>query len=207
MADFIPGAMSFFFADDLAAVIAGQIGIKFTEQCIDLERRLRTFFEQLEFYSMLAVQPINYIKAQIMFSTRALCYPNPMPVIRCGEHIIEWVSSFKYLGYWLTTKLGWGYVISKTFMQIRQRVAMMKRVRIYGTSSLQLRRILFSTFILPYFTWTFEIYPLFTETQRTTLNHFYYTLLKRVYRRQCWNDLTFSMLYKEKSLDDCCYKY
>ena len=30
MADFLPMTMSFFFADDLAAVIAGQIGIRFT---------------------------------------------------------------------------------------------------------------------------------------------------------------------------------
>ena len=29
MADFIPGTMSFFFADDLAAVLAEQIEIKF----------------------------------------------------------------------------------------------------------------------------------------------------------------------------------
>ncbi|CAF3816667.1 unnamed protein product [Rotaria sp. Silwood1] len=79
MADFIPGAMSFFFADDLAAVLAGQIGLKFTEQCVDLERRLQKFFEQLEFYSILAVQPINYSKTQFMFSARAVCYRNPMP--------------------------------------------------------------------------------------------------------------------------------
>ncbi|CAF4662791.1 unnamed protein product, partial [Rotaria sp. Silwood2] len=37
MADFIPGAMSFFFADDLVAVLAAQIGVRFTDQCIDLE--------------------------------------------------------------------------------------------------------------------------------------------------------------------------
>ncbi|CAF3324358.1 unnamed protein product [Rotaria sp. Silwood2] len=112
MADFIPGAMSFFFADDLAAVLAGQIGLKFTDQCLDLERRLQTFFKQLEFYSVLAVQPINYSKTQTMFSARAVCYPNPMPEVRCGDNAIEWVSSFKYLGYWLTTKLGWGNVIA-----------------------------------------------------------------------------------------------
>ncbi|CAF1168797.1 unnamed protein product [Rotaria sordida] len=106
MADFIPGAMSFFFADDLAAVLAVQMGIKFTEECIDLERRLHTFFEQLELHSILAVQPINYTKTQIMFSARAVCYPNPLPVILCGDYIIEWVSEFKYLGYWITTKLG-----------------------------------------------------------------------------------------------------
>ncbi|CAF1462629.1 unnamed protein product [Rotaria sordida] len=106
MADFIPGAMSFFFADDLPAVLAGQTGIKFIEECIDLERRLHTFFEQLELHSILVVQPINYTKTQIIFSARAVCYPNPLSVIRCGDYIIEWVSAFKYLGYWITTKLG-----------------------------------------------------------------------------------------------------
>ena len=152
MADFIPGTMSFFFADDLAAVLAEQIEIKFTEQCMDLERRLHTFFEQLEIYSLLAVQPINYTKAQIMFSARAAHYPNPLPVIRCDDHIIEWVSSFKYLGYWITTKLGWGNVISKACIKVRQRTAILKQIRIYGTSSIQLRRVLFSAFLLPYFT-------------------------------------------------------
>ena len=48
MAKFLMMVMSFFFADDLAAVIAGQIGILFTDQCLDLERRLHSFGEQLE---------------------------------------------------------------------------------------------------------------------------------------------------------------
>ncbi|CAF2374128.1 unnamed protein product [Rotaria sp. Silwood2] len=107
MADFIPKAMSFFFADDLAVVLAGRIGIKYTDQCIDLERRLQMLLEQLEFYSILAVQPINYSKTQAMFSARAVWYPNPMSQLRCGGHSIEWISSFKYLGYSLTTKMGW----------------------------------------------------------------------------------------------------
>ncbi|CAF3995214.1 unnamed protein product [Rotaria sp. Silwood1] len=42
MADYIPGTMSFFSADDLAAELAGPIGIR-----------------QLEFYSILDVPPIN----------------------------------------------------------------------------------------------------------------------------------------------------
>jgi hypothetical protein len=59
MGAFIWMVMPFFFADDLAAVIAGQIGIRYTDQCIDLERRLPSFFDHLEYYSALAVQPIN----------------------------------------------------------------------------------------------------------------------------------------------------
>ena len=114
---FIPGAMSFFFADDLAAVLAGQIGVRLTTQCIDLERRLQFCTKKLEYYSILAVQPINYSKTQVMFSARAVGYPNPMSYLCCGDQTIEWISSFKYLGYWLTKKLGWGNIISKTRLQ------------------------------------------------------------------------------------------
>ncbi|CAF4592411.1 unnamed protein product, partial [Rotaria sp. Silwood2] len=124
MADYIPGAMSFFFADDLAAVLAGQIGVRFTDQCVELERRLQTFLDQLELYSILAVQPINYSKTQVMFSARAIGYPNPLPPVHCGDHMVEWISSFKYLGYWLTTKLGWGNMIGKTRIAVRQRTAL-----------------------------------------------------------------------------------
>ncbi|CAF4467708.1 unnamed protein product [Rotaria socialis] len=59
MGDFMPGAMSFFFADDLSAVLTGQIGNRFKNQRKHLECRLHTLFEQLEFYAILAVQPIN----------------------------------------------------------------------------------------------------------------------------------------------------
>ncbi|CAF1524640.1 unnamed protein product [Didymodactylos carnosus] len=95
MGDFIPMAMSFFFADDLAAVVAGQIGIRFTDQCTDLERRLHSFFERLEF-------------------------PNPMPELKCGNETIGWVAIFKYLGYWITTKLGWWNIIGKIRLSVRQ---------------------------------------------------------------------------------------
>ncbi len=70
-----------------------------------------------------------------------------------------------------------------------------------------IRRVLFSTFVLPYFTWLFGIYPLFTDTQRMELNHLYFTLLKRVYRCQFWEDLLFSSIYNERTLDDLCFAY
>ncbi|CAF4520684.1 unnamed protein product [Rotaria sp. Silwood2] len=130
MADYLPGEKSFFFADDLAAVFAGQIGIRFTNQCIDLERRLQNFLDQLELYSILSVQPINYSKTQAMFSARAVSYPNPLSQVRCGDHSLEWITSFKYLGYWLSTKLGWGSIIRKTTLIVRQRTALVNSFRI-----------------------------------------------------------------------------
>jgi len=108
MEDFIAMAMSFFFADDLAAVIADQIGIRFGDQFIDLEHRLHSFLECLEFYAILSVQPINYVKTNAMFSARAISYPNPMPVLKFGNEFIEWVALFKYLGCWISTKLDSG---------------------------------------------------------------------------------------------------
>lgn len=96
MRDFIPGAVSFFFADDLAAVIAGQMGVKFSEQCLDLENRLHEFFTQLEFYSILACQPISYSKTQAMVSARVVCYPNSLSEVNCGSHQIDWTTSYKY---------------------------------------------------------------------------------------------------------------
>ncbi|CAF4383409.1 unnamed protein product, partial [Rotaria magnacalcarata] len=55
--------------------------------------------------AILSVQPINYIKTQAMFSARVVNYPNPMPRISCGGYAIEWVKTYKYLGYWVTTKI------------------------------------------------------------------------------------------------------
>ncbi|CAF3275258.1 unnamed protein product [Rotaria sp. Silwood2] len=81
---FLCMAMSFFYADDLAVVIAARIGIQFTKQCIDLECRLNPFLVLLEFYAILFAQPINYIKTQAVFFARAFNYPNPMPRISCG---------------------------------------------------------------------------------------------------------------------------
>ena len=207
MADYIPGAMSFFFADDLAAVLAGQIGICFTDQCIDLERRLQVFVDQLEFYSMLAVQPINYSKTQAMFSARSIGYPNPMPKVQCGDNRIEWITSFKYVGYWLTMKLGLGNMLGKIRTTVRQKTAMVNSFKISGTSSARLRRVLFPTFVLSHFKWVFGIFPLLTESQRSDLSHLYFTLLKRILHCQHWEDLIFSSIYKEKLLEDHCYKY
>ena len=83
MAEFLPMAMAFFFADDLAAVIAGQVGMRFTDQCIDLERRLRSFYEQLELYSILEVQPINYPEdpSDVPCSSYPLSEPNAGPSV------------------------------------------------------------------------------------------------------------------------------
>ena len=198
MGDFLTEAIWHFFADDLA----GRVGVRYTDQCLDLANRLNTFFDQLEFYSILAVQPINYSETQAMWPARAIGYPNPMPDLRCGGHVIEWVRECKYLGYNLTTKLGWRGMLTRFAFKIWQRTAMINSCRISGTSSPSLWCVLFSTFVLPLFTCLFAIFPLITERQQSNLSHLYFTCLKMGYHCLQWEDLIFCVLYQEQPLLD-----
>ncbi|CAF1500132.1 unnamed protein product [Didymodactylos carnosus] len=61
--------------DAHAAVLAGRIGVRYTEQCIDLERRLKLLCDQLEFYAILSVQPVNFSKTEALWSARAIGSP------------------------------------------------------------------------------------------------------------------------------------
>ncbi|CAF2036101.1 unnamed protein product [Rotaria magnacalcarata] len=83
---------SFLFADDLAAVLGGRIGDKFTSQCINLEKRLKRFLDDLEFYSILTVQPINLTKTEALWSARAI--GPPKFDIRRIFHCLHWSDSF-----------------------------------------------------------------------------------------------------------------
>ena len=49
MGEFLGFCLSHFFADDLAAVLAASIGMKYSTQCLDLEKKLNLFFDNLLF--------------------------------------------------------------------------------------------------------------------------------------------------------------
>ncbi len=205
MWSFLESSLPNFFADDLACVIGGRIGVKYTLQCLDLEAKLKKLFDYLEFYSALSVQPINYEKTELMWTARAV--GGPKFDISMGGHQIKWANNFRYLGYHLSCKMGWSKMIDIYKRKIRQRVAIVKSSRMYGTSSKSFRRLLFSTYVRPLFTWLFSIYPLFTDYQRDDLGHFYYTCLKRALGVPFWNDFLFAYIGEEKSLENLCAKY
>ena len=207
MGDALPMAISSFFADNLAATMAGRIGIRFTEQCIDIEKRLKSFFDCLEIYAILAVQPINYDKTKALWSARAVCPPNPMPKLTCGGNSIEWTREYKYLGYLISPKLGWTKLIANSLVSIRRRTAMVNHCRFAGASSPKLRRVLFTAYVFPLFSWLFALYPLFTEIQHASLRHQYMVSLKRIYHCVQWEDFIFSALFHEPSLDYHVTKY
>ncbi|CAM4827013.1 unnamed protein product [Rotaria magnacalcarata] len=115
MGQFLSGCTSHFFADDLAAIVSGQIGLSYTDQCLDLEKRIKLFLDQLEYYACLSVQPINFTKTVALFSARAIGLPKfDINFDSNNEEKISWVNEFKYLGYWVTPKMGWGTMLKKT---------------------------------------------------------------------------------------------
>jgi hypothetical protein len=117
---FVPWCMSHFFADDLIAVISGQIGVRFTDQCLDLEKRINFLLEYLVFYSLLLAQPINMSKTEAMFSARAIGSSKFDIFLKYEkEENIKWVKEFKYLGHWISPKLGWSKMIEKMMTKVR----------------------------------------------------------------------------------------
>ncbi|CAF4782327.1 unnamed protein product, partial [Rotaria sp. Silwood2] len=69
---------------------------------------VKVFLDQLEYYSCLTDQPINLNKTEAMFSARAIGHPNFVIQFRHGtKEIIKWVPEYKYLGYLISSKLGW----------------------------------------------------------------------------------------------------
>ncbi len=72
---YLEGSLPNFFADDLACVIGGRMGVKYSSQCLDLERKLKKLFDYLKYYAVLSVQPINYNKTELLWSARAVGNP------------------------------------------------------------------------------------------------------------------------------------
>ena len=102
---FLSWCTSHFFADDLGAIIAGQMGARYTDQCIGLEK-MGLFLEELTLYTALSIQAINHSKTVAMFSSRAIGRLKfDIAFNSDTKEKVEWVSEFKYLGYRLTPKL------------------------------------------------------------------------------------------------------
>ncbi len=78
--------------------------------------------------------------------------------------------------------------------KIRQRISSINPFRVSGLTSPQLRRALFSSYVLPLFTWIYPLYPFFTDNQRSDLSHFYCTCSAYTEMK------TFSHTYLNKSL-------
>ena len=205
---FLSNCSSHIFADDVAVILSGNIGTRYAEQCLELERQTKKLIDQLEVYSLLTDQPLNYSKTEAMFSTRAIGLPKFNVKFSGGVgNNLNWAADFLYLGYVISRKMGWGKFIKFTEAKVRKRIALIKSFKIFGCSSVKLRKTLFYSYILPIFTWIYPIFPLLTPKQRNDLSHFYYTSLRRCLFCLQWNNDFFSFAIDELSLEDRCLAY
>jgi hypothetical protein len=49
--------------------------MKYSAQCLDLEKKLKLFLDNFEYYATLTAQPINYSKTEGLCSARAIGSP------------------------------------------------------------------------------------------------------------------------------------
>ncbi|CAF4483837.1 unnamed protein product, partial [Rotaria magnacalcarata] len=116
----------------------------------DLEKRIKIFIDHLEYYSYLTDQPINTNKTQALFTARAIGHPKFDIHFNSGsKEKINWVPEYKYLGYLISSKLGWD-----------------KFLKLFGCTSPTLRKTLFLSFVLPIFTWVYPIFPFLSVKQQ-----------------------------------------
>ena len=203
----LSGCASHFFADDLAGIVAGQMGVKYTKQCLDLQKRVGNFLKDLDYYSCLTDQPINTDKTETLFSARAVGGPKFEVSYAHGGEKIRWVSQFKYLGYLISPKMGWGILLKDMMLKVRNRISLIRSFRLFGCSSAPLRKTLFSCFVLPLFTWIYPIFPFLSLKQQYDLSHFYFSSLRRVLFGLQWNVNFFAFALDEISLEDRCALY
>ncbi len=123
------------------------------------------------------------------------------------KQIFNWKTDYKYLGYIISCKLGWGKLIKDVQCKVRKRIALIRSFRLFGCSSPSLRKILFYSHVLPIFTWIYPVFPLFTSKQQDDLSKFYYSSLRRTLCCLDWNDNFFSYILDELSLENRCALY
>lgn len=92
-------------------------------------------------------------------------------------------------------------------LKIRNRVSLIKSFRLFGCSSLELRKTLFLYFVLPLFTWIYPVFPLLSVKQQKDLSHFYFSSLRRTFHCLQWTENLFAFAFDEKSLEDRCVFY
>ena len=197
---FLSTCTSHFVTDDLAGIVADQLGLNYTSQCLDLEKRIKIFLDQLVYYSCLTDQPMNTSKTEALFSACKIGSPKFDIHFNYGmRDQIKWVPEYKYLGYLISSKLGWGKFLKCMMTKVRHRVSLIKSFKLFGCTSPHLHKSLFYSFVLPIFTWIYPIFPLLSVTQQRDLSHF--ASLRRVLYCLNWNENLFAFALDEKSLE------
>lgn len=194
------------FADDLAIVIPGSLENKFSLNISEIQERAKIVMKQLEKFSNELILPVNVNKTKALLVHNVVSPPHPTIVY--GDQMIEYVKIFRYLGVYISTKLGWGQFISERLKKIRNIYNALNIIfRSIPLSSTTLRRKIFLAYALPHFCWLFCTWFHYTDNQRKLIEHVYCTGIRIVYALKGWDDITTLILTREKNLLDYLYGY
>ena len=160
----------------------------------------------LEKFSKNLLLPVNVKKTKMMLVHTAVAPPHH--IVYFDREEIDIVSSFKYLGVDICTKMGWGLFITKRIAKIRNiYFALKKMYRTIPVDQIKIRKKLFCAFALPHFCWLFVTWFFFTENQRQKLEHLFCAGIRLVHSLWGWDDTVTLILAREKSLLDYVYDY
>jgi hypothetical protein len=194
------------FADDLAIVISGSLEKRFSLNINEIQEKANEVMNKLEKFSSDLLLPVNVAKTKAML-VHSVVSPT-YPKIQCMNQNIEYVKTFKYLGAYISMKLGWGIFINERIRKIRKIYKALRIViRNIPTHLFKLRRRIFLAYALPHFCWLFCCWFFFTDTQMKHIEHVYYSGLRIVYCLNGWDDISTSIITREKTLPDYIYSY
>ncbi len=99
------------FADDVALILNGSLETKFSRNVIELEQRAAIVLKQLENFSKDMILPVNIAKTKAVLIHSIVAPEHPRLLFDSQE--IEYVGRFKYLGVYISEKLGWDKYINE----------------------------------------------------------------------------------------------
>ena len=194
------------YADDLALILNGSLEKKFSQNVTELEQRAATVLKQLDCFSKDIILPVNVAKTKAVFihSVVAPLYPK----LWFNSQEIKFVDRFKYLGVYISVKLGWDKYINERLKIITKvHTAMKTTFRTIGKKKTKIRKKIFYAYALPHYIWLFTTWFFFTEKQKERIELKFCTGWRIVYGLYNWDDLTTLVITKEKTIYDflCVY--
>ena len=64
MPEFLFWSSSHLFLNDFAIIVCDQSGIKYSEECLDVQERLELIVRQLDYYCFFTIHSINFDKTE-----------------------------------------------------------------------------------------------------------------------------------------------
>jgi len=194
------------FADDLAIVLVGSLEKRFSQNIIDLEKQAEKAMKQLEKFSNNLLLPVNVTKTKALL-VHSVVAPQ-LPIVKYKEVNVEHVKTFKYLGVYISTKLGWGNYIQERIKKIRNIYRGLRSIfKTLPRDLITIRKKIFFAYALPHFCWLFSTWFYFTEKQKRNIEHIFCSGIRHVYSLKGWDDITTMVLSKEKSIYDYIFSY